>query len=101
MPVTKAEYKQWKQSSPKYAILHKLHSQDVFENFGGLPRPVIMTWADYDKFIHLDDLCAYDLLAVMLGRLSGQVFMFDAPRKWLLAIGDNDVAVEGIVDGDY
>lgn len=104
MVATKAEYKKWRQNSPKYAILHKLHAQDIHETFRCLPRPIIMSWDDYDKYIHLDDSSAYDLVFIMLGPAiasGAPPFMLDAPRKWLLAIGrhDNVVAV-GEPSGD-
>ena len=42
MASTKKEYEDWKQISPEFCILHKLHAEDVSRQFGGLPAPVIM-----------------------------------------------------------
>ena len=70
-------------------VLHKLHAQDINKQFRGLPRPILMTKADYDKFIHGNDLCCYDLVFVMLGPF-GVPFLLDRPREWKLAIGKRD-----------
>ena len=72
-------------------VLHKLHAQDINKQFRGLPRPILMTKADYDKFIHGNDLCCFDLLFVMLGPSGfGVPFLLDQPREWKLAIGKRD-----------
>jgi hypothetical protein len=104
MAATKAEYKELKQSSPRYVILHKLHAADIHQIFGCLPLPIVMSWDNYDKYVHLDDLCAYDLVFFMLGPAiasGAPPFMLDAPRKWGLAIGKHDnVVAEGEPVGD-
>lgn len=102
MAVSRQEYNEWKELNPAYAVLHKLHAEDVYRQFGGLPRAIIMTWADYDRFIHLNDLYAYDLILVMLGlavMMGGQPFMLDSPRDWRLAIGNKQVVAEGALAG--
>lgn len=108
MASTKKEYEDWKQISPEFCILHKLHAEDVSRQFGGLPAPVIMSWHDYDKYIHLNDLCAYDLLLCLLGgpgiRMGVKPFMLDQPGTWLLAIGDHEfVEADGEpkISGEY
>jgi hypothetical protein len=105
MAVSKQEYQEWKSNFPKYAILHKLHAEDVNRQFGGIPRAIIMSWEDYDRYIHLNDLCAYDLLLVILGpgvMLGQPPFLLDSPRNWSLAIGRHTyVIAEGAPDGDY
>jgi hypothetical protein len=104
MAASKQEYFEWKKASPKHAILHKLHAEDISRQFGGLPRPIIMSWDDYDKYIHLNDLCAYDLVLCMLGMgvMLGQMpFLFDAQRQWYLAVGKHGYLVaEGQLDGN-
>jgi hypothetical protein len=73
--------------------LHKLHAQDIHNQFGGLPCPIVMVQADYDKFIHGSDLCCYDLILQMLGMgymIGHPPFMLDRPATWDLAIGDRE-----------
>lgn len=103
MAVSRKEYNEWKKLNSAYALLHKLHAEDVYRQFGGLPRAIIMSWDDYDRFIHLNDLYAYDLILVMLGfavMMGRQPFMLDAPRDWRLAIGNKKVVATGSLAGD-
>ena len=102
MAVSKQEYREWKEATPDFAVLHKLHAEDVNRQFGGIPRAVIMSWDEYDRYIHLDDLCAYDLLLVMLGAgvmLGQPPFMLDAPREWHLAVGNKFIVATGDIEG--
>lgn len=99
MAVSKAVYELTKITSPDFAPLDQLHADDVEKCFGMLPRSVSMSWEDYDKYIHLNDLCAYDLLVFMLGpavMLGRSPFSLDSARTWRLAIGRRgNVVAEG------
>lgn len=98
MAVSKAVYELTKITSPDFAPLDQLHADDVEKCFGLLPCSVIMSWDDYDDYIHLDDLCAYDLLVVMLGpavMMGRPGFGMDCPRRWPLAVGQQRVIAEG------
>jgi hypothetical protein len=103
MAVGKAVYELMKITSPDFAIIDQLHADDVEKCFGLLlPRSVIMSWNDYDKFIHLNDLCAYDQLVFMLGpavMLGHPGFEMDCARRWRLAVGNHEVIAEGEPDG--
>lgn len=103
MAVTKEEYNLWRETNPRFAILHKLHAEDVNQQFGGIPRAIKMSWEDYDKYIHLNDLCAYDLLLQVLGmgvKMGQLPFMLDRTRDWTIAIGNKTAEVHGELDSD-
>ena len=96
MAVSKAVYELTKITSPDFAPLDQLHADDVEKQFGMLPRRVSMSWEDYDKYIHLNDLCAFDLLMFMLGpavMFGRSPFPLDSPRTWRLAIGKRGYVV--------
>jgi hypothetical protein len=90
MPATKQEYKECRIANPTHAFLAQLHTDEITTQFDRLPRPILMSWADYDKYIHLNDLCAYDLTLAMLGfgiRLGRPAFALNRERTWRIAVG--------------
>ena len=90
MPATKQENKECRIANPTHAFLAQLHTDEITTQFDRLPRPILMSWADYDKYIHLNDLCAYDLTLAMLGfgiRLGRPAFALNRERTWRIAVG--------------
>jgi hypothetical protein len=107
MAATKEEAQQWRKAIPRYAILHKLHAEDINRQFGGIPRQILLSWDDYDKYIHLTDVYAYDLVLTLLGgpgvMLGQPPFMLDEDAEWHLAIGRKSCVATGKLqpDGNY